>query len=205
MNDSTTSIGDLPSAPNGGGNIVMETAEIPPSVVPGPPPNAPPPGNTAAMPSAVQQQEVSKLVAGIQQASASGATQLPSRDIPMETNHIVNDQQVQPNFVPPPPPTIPQYIPEETPERLLEMNKARNIQSNSIDLLYDEMHVPLMLAILYFMFQLPIVHKYLKSALPFIYKNDSNFSFVGYLTISVLYAATFYAINVVMKKISTSV
>ena len=202
MNESSTSIGDLPSAPTGGaGNIVMETSEIaqiPPSV-----PQQPQGENQ--MPSQAQQQEVSKLVAGIQQASASGATQLPSRDIPRETTHIVNDQQVQPNFVPPPPPAIPQYIPDETPERLLEMNRARNTQSNSVDMIYDEMHIPLMLAILYFIFQLPITHKYMKSALPFIYKSDSNFSFIGYITVSILYAVSFYAINVVMKRVSTSV
>ena len=198
MNDSTTSIGDLPLAGGGGGggNIVMETREVVQ-----PPPSVPVQANQ--MPNPVQQQEVNKLVAGIQQASASGATQLPSRDIPMETTHIVNDQQVQPNFVPPPP--VPQYIPDENPERLLEMNKARNIQSNSVDLLYDELHVPLMLAILYFIFQLPVTHKYLKSALPFIYKSDSNFSFVGYVTISIIYAITFYAINIVMKRVSTAV
>ena len=198
MNETTTSIGDLPpiSAGGGGGNIVMDTKEVvqpPPSV----------PGQTNQMPTPAQQQEVNKLVAGIQQASATGATQLPSRDIPMETTHIVQDQQVQPNFVPPPP--VPQYIPDERPERLLEMNKARNVQSNSVDLLYDELHIPLMLAILYFIFQLPITHKYLKSALPFIYKSDSNFSFVGYVTISILYAVAFYTINIVMKKVSTAV
>jgi len=198
MIDSTTSIGDLPlaSGGGGGGNIVMETRDVVQ-----PPPSVPVQANQ--MPNPIQQQEVNKLVAGIQQASATGATQLPSRDIPMETAHIVNDQQVQPNFVPPP--TVPQYIIEESSERLLEMNKSRNIQSNSVDLLYDELHVPLILAILYFIFQLPISHKYLKSALPFIYKADSNFTFIGYVTISIIYAMTFYSINIVMKKISTAV
>ena len=200
MIDSTTSIGDLPLASGGGGggggNIVMETRDVVqplPSV----------PAQANQMPNPIQQQEVNKLVAGIQQASATGATQLPSRDIPMETTHIVNDQQVQPNFVPPP--TVPQYIPDESSERLLEMNKSRNIQSNSVDLLYDELHVPLILAILYFIFQLPISHKYLKSALPFIYKADSNFTLIGYVTISIIYAMTFYSINIVMKKVSTAV
>ena len=126
MNDSTTAIGDLPlaSSGGGGGNIVMDTREV----AQPPPPSVPIQGNQ--MPNPVQQQEVNKLVAGIQQASASGATQLPSRDIPMETTHIVNDQQVQPNFVPPA--AVPQYIIDDSPERLLEMNKARETETNSV-------------------------------------------------------------------------
>jgi hypothetical protein len=53
----------------------------------------------------MQQQQpnvINELVSGLQRASASGLTTLQSRDIPMNTMNMMNDPQIQPNFVPRP-------------------------------------------------------------------------------------------------------
>ena len=52
------------------------------------------------MPTALDQTFINKLITGIQQASASGLTSLPSSHIPMDTNPITNDPQTRPNYVP---------------------------------------------------------------------------------------------------------
>ena len=41
-----------------------------------------------------------ELINGLQQAATVGSTQLPSRDIPMDTNQIQQDESIKPNFVP---------------------------------------------------------------------------------------------------------
>ena len=40
------------------------------------------------------------MISDLQKASQSGATTLPSRDIPMNTNNITQDEQIQPNYIP---------------------------------------------------------------------------------------------------------
>jgi len=47
-----------------------------------------------------QQNVMNELVNGLQRASASGLTNLPSRDIPINTAGMMNDAQVKPNYVP---------------------------------------------------------------------------------------------------------
>ena len=85
----TTSINDLPTASSTGGSIggnisldINETNK-----------------NKGAM--TLDQNTISQIVNGLQQASLSGATQLPSRDIPLQTDQLTSDIQVQPNYVPP--------------------------------------------------------------------------------------------------------
>ena len=43
---------------------------------------------------------INNFVTGIQEAAASGALQLPSRDIPQSQSHLTNDEQLQPNYIP---------------------------------------------------------------------------------------------------------
>ena len=72
------------------------------------------------MPSQDEQKIMNKVVTDIQQASASGMTELPSRDIPTVTNTITQDEQIKPNFVPKGPED---YIEEhETSEDILREN-----------------------------------------------------------------------------------
>ena len=81
MGDST-SIMDLPTDPVGGGNISnnisLKASE-----------------SQATM--NLDQSTINQIVNSLQQASASGSTLLPSRDIPMNTNNISTDAQIQPN------------------------------------------------------------------------------------------------------------
>jgi len=92
MSDST-SILDLPTDPVGGGNvsnnITMSATE-----------NVVPQSGQNQAGFSLDQSTISQIVNGLQQASLTGATQLPSRDIPMTTTGHSTDPQVQPNYVP---------------------------------------------------------------------------------------------------------
>ena len=105
MSDST-SILDLPTDPVGGGNmnggvsitasenVVQKQMQQQQSQIQQPQSQIQNPNFS------LDQTTISQIVNGLQQAAISGATQLPSRDIPMNTTGHSNDAQIQPNYVP---------------------------------------------------------------------------------------------------------
>jgi len=227
MNNSTTSIYDLPSDPAGGGiqpgNISMSIQEndqykqqtqqqtqqqqqtsIPTQL------QTESQSQTQQVNQAnnfsLDQSTINQIVNGLQKASVSGLTQLPSRDIPRTTETITNDPSVQPNYIPPINPSQMQedYIQkmqqmnQSTNEIIDEHNKKANF-SNSLDNLYDEIQTSLLLAILFFIFQLPIFKKYLFMYLPFMFFNDGNYNLKGYLIISLLFVCIYYFCNKIIN------
>jgi hypothetical protein len=190
MNEST-SILDLPTDPLGGGSIsnnisltASETNQMSQQM-----------NQTGSPNLSLDQTTINQIVSGIQKASISGATQLPSRDIPMMTTGISNDPQVQPNYVPPPQNNI-DYIKnyEDTSDIVENYSKNYN-QQNSLDDMYNEMQTPLLLAVLYFLFQLPFFRKFLYTYLPALFSNDGNLNINGFMFTSVLFGLLFYIFN----------
>ena len=196
MSDST-SILDLPTDPVGGGNvsnnIVISASE-----------------NSNQHPSqsggglSLDQSTISQIVNSLQQASISGATQLSSRDIPMNTNNIATDPQVQPNYVPPPPQNQDDYIKsyEQTSDMVDRYNTNLNRQ-NSLDDMYNEIQTPILLAVLYFLFQLPFFRKFLFSYFPVLFSNDGNMNINGFLFTSIIFSLFFYLLNKITNIFST--
>jgi hypothetical protein len=187
MSDST-SILDLPTDPVGGGNIsnnISLTASENLNIN----------SNHSQSNSGVSldQSTISQIVSSLQQASISGATKLVSRDIPMTTTI---DPQIQPNYIPPSPPQQRDYIRdyEETSEIISDYNK--NIKGqNSLDDMYNEIQTPLLLAILYFLFQLPFFRKMLFHYIPILFSRDGNLNLNGFLFTSTLFGLIFYFVN----------
>jgi hypothetical protein len=156
MSDST-SILDLPTDPIGGGNIsnnisinASENIQIPQQQNP----------SQGGGGFSLDQTTISQIVSGLQQASISGATQLSSRDIPMtSTSHNI-DPNIQPNYVPPPPQNM-DYIKDYEETSDMANNYNNNIsRQNSLDDMYNEIQTPLLLAVLYFLFQLPFLENF---------------------------------------------
>jgi len=138
---------------------------------------------------------INQIVNGLQRASIAGATQLQSRDIPITTSNISNDEQVQPNYVP----TQPQkndYIKdyEETDDIINNYNK-KNQRNNYVDDFYDELQTPLLLAVLYFLFQLPFLRKLLFKYLPILFSKDGNMNINGFLFNSALFGSSYYFLH----------
>ena len=93
MSSDTTSILDLPTDPAGGGSNISLSANENVNI------SASSLQNNASV--TLDQTTISQIVNGLQQASSSGVTQLPSRDIPQNTNTITQDPYIQPNYIPP--------------------------------------------------------------------------------------------------------
>lgn len=195
MSDST-SILDLPTDPLGGGNITnnitvsaqeSQTSKLQQG-----------PGQGQGQESGTQgmnldQTTINQIINGLQHASLSGTTQLPSRDIPMTTNNISADPQVMPNYVPPPPTQNEDYIKnyEQTTDMVNNYNREKQM-NNSLDDMYNEIQTPILLAVLYFLFQLPFFKRFFYTYIPFLFSNDGNYNINGYIFISVLFGLLFH-------------
>jgi hypothetical protein len=194
MSDST-SILDLPTDPVGGGNvsnnISMSATE---NVVVSQKQQA----NQAS--GTLDEATISQIVSGLQNASRNGATQLPSRDISMSTIGISNDPHVQPNYVPPPQDNT-DYIRnyEQTSDMINDYNKNAQ-DNNSLDDMYNEIQVPLLLAVMYFLFQLPFFRKILFGYFPVLFSTDGNMNINGFLFTSALFGLLYYMINKITNR-----
>jgi hypothetical protein len=189
----TTSILDLRTDPIGGGggnisnNISLTASE---NVV------VQPTNMAASQPqNSLDEKTISQLVNGLQQASATGSTLLQSRDIPMTTTGIINDPHVQPNYVPVQQQNV-DYIrnSEQTSDMIHDYNRGVH-QSESLDDIYDELQTPLLLAVLYFLFQLPFFRKILFTYMPFLFSPDGNLNINGFIFKSILFGLLFYILN----------
>ena len=189
----STSILDLPTDPLGGGNISnnisLSATEI----------NNPTQSQSQSQSQSafsLDQTTINQIVNGLQQATLSGSTQLPSRDIPMTTTSHSNDPQIQPNYVPPPPKQHNDYITdyEQTNDMVNSYNSNLKRQNN-LDDAYNEIQTPLLLAVLYFLFQLPFFRKFLFTYFPVLFSNDGNLKINGFLFTSILFGLLFYVLN----------
>jgi hypothetical protein len=141
----------------------------------------------------LDQSTISQIVSGLQKASLSGITQLASRDIPMSTSI---DPQIQTNYIPPTNPLNKDYIEEyENSSEIVNDYNKNQVNQNSLDEIYNEIQVPLLLAVLYFLFQLPFFRKFLFSYLPILFSNDGNLNINGFLFTSILFGLIFYLLN----------
>ena len=190
----TTSIHDLPTDPSGGGSIggninllINETSQ---NTVMTPQHN-----NSSTSQLTLDQNTISQIVNGLQQASLAGATSLPSRDIPLQTEQLTNDVQVQPNYIPQP--VSIDYINDD-------INDYYKVEKNhnSLDSIYDELQSPLLLAVLYFLFQLPFFKKIIFKYLPFFCHTDGNYNFNGLIFTCALFGFIYYSLSKTVKSFS---
>jgi hypothetical protein len=192
----STNINDLPTDPtNGGsigGNISLVTNELEDT------------NNTVVSQQPINkslsldQTTISQIVNGLQQASLSGATQLPSRDISLNTDILTNDVQVQPNYVPTP--REREYIIESDDDINSYYKKEK--MENSLDSIYDELQGPILLAVLYFLFQLPFLKKIVFKYFPFCCHKDGNYNINGLILSCGLFGFVYYSLSKTVKHFS---
>ena len=149
----------------------------------------------------LDQTTINQIVNGLQQASSTGATMLPSRDIPQTTHQLVQDPEVQANYIPRPPKQTELEI-EEDIEDMEDRVKNYNKQIKrgvTFDSIYEEIQTPLLLSVLYFLFQLPILRKTLFRFAPMLFLNDGNANLYGLVSLSILYGIVYYLLEKTMR------
>ena len=189
----STSINNLPSNNSPDSNrVVLETKEIKspqPQQLPSGLPNAGAPSSQN-----LSQESINKIVRGIQDAAGAGMTTLPSSHIPMTTNHVVQDQQVKPNFIPEA--NNEDYIKaHDDYESVVMENRGRQNTTDKLDDLYNEIQMPILVMLLFFVFQLPAVQSKIKLLFPNLFLKDGHPTFLGYLFKTSLFGLGFYGIH----------
>ena len=192
----TTSINDLPTDPTGGGSIggnislvANETSSYKNQVIPQQQQQQQQQQMSQGM--ALDQSTISQIVNGLQQASIAGATSLPSRDIPQNTQQLTHDPEVKANYVPQASPDHTDYIKDEPAEYDYPEERVKN----TLDRIYDDIQAPLLLAILYFVFQLPIMRKVIFKYIPFLCSNDGNYNLNGLIFTSCMFGFIYFSLT----------
>ena len=160
------------------------------------PPGVPPPAQHPQLTPQMQ----TEILSSIQNASRHGSTDLPSRDIPRQTVNHVQDPQIHPNYVPPPPPD---YIGAQNAAHQVQHTlQQRDVKLDRLDFLFEEFRIPLIIAGLYFVFSLPAVNRYIMKVIPVLFDSDGNITFAGSIGKSVLFGAYYYVFAKSMSRLS---
>jgi len=198
----TTNIMDLPTDPVGGGNV---SNNISLSITERMGMDQNSSGQTSNAGVSLDQTTINQIVNGLQQASATGATLLPSRNIPQMTTPLTQDPNIQPNYIPQPTQNAysntNDYIKDteyETNEEIVRKYSRKSEQGNSLDEMYSEIQNPFLLAILYFLFQLPFFRKILFQYFPALFHKDGNFNLIGFVFSSTLFGFVYYFLEKIM-------
>jgi hypothetical protein len=173
--------------------------------------------NVSIDPSLQNQQQIpgnvmNEVLQGVQRASANGMTMMPTRDIPMNPNSFTHDDQARPNYVPQPKTVHFQdggsgggggdYIRDHTSmESIVRANARQSNQLDTIEAIYNDLQMPILLGILYFIFQMPIFRAQLLHFLPSLFGEDGNFKMIGLTATSVMFAGTFFVIMKIFNKL----
>ena len=79
----------------------------------------------------------------------------------------------------------------------------RQNRDSNLDVMYEELQIPILLAILFFMFQLPVFRTYLFKFLPSLFNKDGNPNLSGYVVNSILFALLYYIIKNTLNYFTT--
>ena len=147
-----------------------------------------------------RQLDQNEFVKGLQQAASTGSTSLPSRDIPIDKTTITQDKQTKPNFVPEGPSD---YITEhQTSDEIIRQNSKVQQQQDQFDAIYSEISLPLLIAVLYFIYQLPAVRKMFLNTMPMCYGKSGDINLSGRLVNCILFGAIIYGSSKLVQQLS---
>jgi hypothetical protein len=153
---------------------------------------------------------MNEVLQGVQRASANGMTMMPTRDIPMNPNSFTHDDQARPNYVPPfegggsggGAGGDRDYIREHTSmESIVRANARQSNQMDTLEAIYNDLQMPILLGVLYFIFQMPVFRAQLLHFLPSLFGEDGNFKMIGLTATSAMFAGTFFVIMKVFNKL----
>jgi hypothetical protein len=199
MDNTSTNINDLPIAPFPD-TITNVTQNPNPNQIPIQNQNISQNNSNPVQQISLDQDTVNQLVSGLQRATLSGATQLPSRDIPMTTTQITNDPNIKPNYIPSLPYPNQNYIDNhKANEDILNYYNKQAQKSQTLDDIYNEIQIPLLIAIMFFLFQLPFVKKILYTYIPFLFQTDGNLNMNGFIFTSVIFGLLFHVLNKIIN------
>ena len=137
-----------------------------------------------------------EFINSLQQATANGGLDLPSRDIPQSTEKLTHDQEIKENYIPQHEKYIENYESNEQIEA--NINKKRLDEKNS-NSLFEHTHMFFIIGLLYFISLLPFTHKTMLHFVPFGFSSDGNMNINGFICKSVLFTSVYYVLFYVLN------
>lgn len=155
---------------------------------------APPPPPATAAPAAsgpLDPMVIQQIVSGLQEASATGATRLPSRDIPMNPTAHTIDPRAQSDHVPVDP-ARQHYIPMTT-----SLPAPAPTPTSVLERVLVEGQSAILAALLFFVFQLPAVKQWFLTQMPWWFDAQGGGATVwqGMLATTLLFGGCFYGLQ----------
>jgi hypothetical protein len=142
-----------------------------------------------------------KETISIENAEKLGLTNLEQRNVRFDPTQITNDGQTNVDYIPGE--NTEKYIENYmTQNEVNEKNRRANNKLNSISNIYDDMQGPLLVVILYFMFQLPNTKILISKMFPSFFSSDSNLKLNGLICISLIFGLSYYLLNYVIEIMS---
>ena len=127
---------------------------------------------------------------------------LPSRDIPQDSTGYLQDEQVQANYIPPPKKRV-DFVRdhEDMRERDVLKHEEKKRAHQRIDDFLAEFQTPIFVALLFFLFQLPMINTlvFTRFSCLSIYNLDGNFNFMGLVLKSAIFGALYYVAHTSMN------
>jgi len=149
-----------------------------------------------------QQQQESRI---IHEVLPTEMQRLPSRDIPKETIHYQQDDAVQANYIPPPDSKkrVTDYIKEydETESDKIRKNTQTKQSQEWYENMFRAYQTPLIVALLYFIFQMKIITTLLFHYLgkwSWLYQTDGHMTIYGQILKSILFATCYISFMTVI-------
>jgi hypothetical protein len=142
---------------------------------------------------------------GIEKYTGGSQQMLPSRDIPIDTSTYMHDDQIQANYIPQKKQTSDYILDyEETSAKNIQKYEKEKKKKRLLESWFDEIHIPVLIAILYFLFQLPIINTMIFRRFSFlaIYDVDGQFNLSGLVFKSALFGGCFYSMQKMMEILS---
>ena len=152
----------------------------------------------------MDQRTLQELVSGVQRASSAGMTALPARDIPRDSLAMQHDEQIKPNYIP-----QQQQQPSnddsgsggdyikryESSDDVQRNNRREQNKMDTLEALYTEFQMPILLGVLYFIFQMPAIRAHLLQIIPSLFNRDGTLNLIGLVATSCAYAVAYYVIT----------
>jgi Fe2+ transport system protein B len=133
----------------------------------------------------------------LQQLQQLQHQRIPSRDIPNDTTMYQQDVQIKPNYIPKSNISS-DYVRdyEDMTEKNYKEYQKKKKEKNQLDNIIAEFQTPIFIAILFFLFQLPIVNNFILKKVGFLslYDADGNFNIYGLLLKSSLFGGIYYSV-----------
>ena len=115
----------------------------------------------------------------------------------IDPTSIMQDEQIQANYIP----SIPvhnDYVREynKHSQDRIEKNEEKKHRERLFDTIFSEIQTPLLVAILYFIFQMPFISNILIKYFSFmtLYDENGNTNFTALILKSILFGGIFYSI-----------